>query len=128
MNQRKLIKKGIILCLVYSLIFFISFLNTSAQEINWVKVANVNNEYEFIDINSIKYNNVGILLVKAKYSETTPNYQKDINSQTYLMAIDCNNRLYSNLPIDSEINKVKEWKRPTNNKLIKTSIINICSY
>ena len=125
---KKFIKQSLIFFIFSFLIFFSSFTNLSAEEINWVEVAKTNNGIQFIDTNSIKYNNRGFLSVLTKYSEIKPDEQIVISTNSYLMAIDCENRLFSKLPVDGEPNQVKNWEEPTNNKLIKKTIINSCSY
>ena len=125
---KKYIKQSLIFFVFTFLIFFSSFLKLSAEEINWVEVGKTNNEIQFIDSNSIKYNNRGFLSVLTKYSEIEPDDQRVISTNSYLMAIDCENRLFSKLPVDGELKQVKTWEQPTNNKLIKKTIINSCSY
>lgn len=44
------------------------------------------------------------------------------------MAIDCEKRLYSKVPENGDLKKVKNWENPINNKLIKKTIINCCSF
>ena len=110
------------------LIFFASFITLSAEDINWLEVYKTNNGRQFIDTNSIKYNNKGFLSVVTKYSEIREDDQKDISSNSYLMAIDCENRLFSKLPINGDLNHVKNWEEPINDKLIKKTIINSCSF
>ena len=112
-------------------LFFIFFCGSSklySKEIYWTVAAKTDNEIQFIDTNSIKYNNNGLLSVSAKYSEVNPDDQSTINVDTFLFAIDCKNRLFSKLPINSELKLVKKWEKPINNKLIKRTIINSCSY
>ena len=125
---KKYIKQSLIFFVLTFLIFFSSFVSLSAQEINWVEVGKTNNGMQFIDANSIKYNNRGFLSVLTKYSEITPDDQIIVSTNSYLMAIDCENRLFSKLPVDGELKQVKTWEQPTNNKLIKKTIINSCSY
>ena len=125
---KKFIKQSLIFFIFSFLIFFSSFTKISAEEINWVEVAKTNNGMQFIDTNSIKYNNRGFLSVLTKYSEIKPDEKIVISTNSYLMAIDCENRLFSKLPVDGEPNQVKNWEEPTNNKLIKKTIINSCSY
>ena len=117
-----------ILCFSSLLIFLSSFMMLSAAEINWIEVAKINNQIQSIDVNSIKYNNEGFLSVLMKYSETNPADQEIENSNTYLMAIDCENRLFSKLPVNGELKQVKKWIKPIDDKLIKTTIINTCFY
>ena len=124
----KYIKWSLIFFVFSFFIFFSSSFKLSAEEINWVEVGKTNNEIQFIDSNSIKYNNRGFLSVLTKYSEINPDDQIVISTNSYLMAIDCENRLFSKLPVDGELNQVKNWEEPTNNKLIKRTIINSCSY
>ena len=100
----------------------------SAKEIKWLEVSKTNNEVIFIDPSSINYDNRGFLSVIAKQSEIDPEDQEILNTDSYLMAIDCDNRLYSRLPVTGDIKQVKNWETPLNNKLIKKTIINSCSY
>jgi len=125
---KKNIKQSLIFFIFSFLIFFSSFTKLSAEEINWVEVGKTSNGMQFIDTNSIKYNNRGFLSVLTKYSEIKPDEQILISTNSYLMAIDCENRLFSILPLDGEPNQVKKWDEPTNNKLIKKTIIHSCSY
>ena len=125
---KNFIKQSLIFFIFSFLIFFSSFTKLSAEEINWVEVAQTNNGIQFIDTNSIKYNNRGFLSVLTKYSDIKPDEKIVISTNSYLMAIDCENRLFSKLPVDGEPNQVKNWEEPSNNKLIKKTIINSCSY
>tara|TARA_B100001996_G_C18423232_1_gene501510 strand:+ start:100 stop:489 length:390 start_codon:yes stop_codon:yes gene_type:complete len=100
----------------------------SAKEIKWLEVSKTNNEVIFIDPSSINYDNRGFLSVITKQSEIDPEDQEILNTDSYLMAIDCDNRLYSRLPITGDIKQVKNWETPLNDKLIKKTIINSCSY
>ena len=127
-NLSKYIKNVLIFFCVSFLIFFSGVINLSAEEIDWVEVAKTNDQIQFIDSNSIKYNNRGFLSVIIKYSEINQEDQKIINTNSYLMAIDCENRLFSKLPLNGEIKQVKSWVNPSNDKLIKRTIMNTCSY
>ncbi len=128
MNLINAIKHVLIyLCVLFSLITFNSF-KLFAEEINWKEVSKINNEIVFIDPNSIKYNNKGFLSVIAKYSEINPEDLKLTNSDSFLMAFDCDNRLYSKLPVNGDLRQVKDWINPIDNKLIKKTILNSCSY
>ena len=128
MNLRKYINNVLIFFCLSFLIFFSGVINLSAEEIDWVEVAKTNDQIQFIDSNSIKYNNRGFLSVIIKYSEINQEDQKIINTNSYLMAIDCENRLFSKLPLNGEIKQVKNWVNPSNDKLIKRTIMNTCSY
>ena len=108
--------------------FFSISIKLSAVELNWIEVAKINNQIQFIDIDSIKYNNKGLLSVMTKYTEINPDDNKTITSNSYLMAVDCENRLFSKLPENGKIKQVKSWENPVNNKLIKSVIINSCSF
>ena len=116
------------MCFLCFLILFSGFNALSAEEINWLEVDKTKNGTQSIDINSIKYNNKGFLSVVTKYSEISEDDQAVITTNSYLMAIDCENRLFSKLPINGELNQVKNWEEPINDKLIKKTIMNSCSY
>ena len=100
----------------------------SAKEIKWLEVSKTNNEVIFIEPGSINYDNRGFLSVIARQSEIDPEDQEVLNTDSYLVAIDCDNRLYSQLPVTGDIKQVKNWETPLNDKLIKKTIINSCSY
>ena len=125
---RNYIKKVLQFCLLFFFMFFSSFTSLSAEEVNWIEVDKINNGIQFIDVNSIKYNNRGFLSVITKYSETNQDDNAIISTNSYLMAVDCENRLFSKLPLNGELNKVKRWEEPINDKMIKKTIVNSCSY
>ena len=128
MILEKRIKQLLIFFIFSFVIFFSSFINLSAEEIDWLEVDKIDNGIQFIDVNSIKYNNKGFLSVITKFSEIDPDDQTIITTNTFLLAVDCENRLFSKLPVNGDLKKVKNWKEPINNKLIKKTIINSCSY
>ena len=99
-----------------------------ADEIEWLEVSKTNNELLSINPDSIKYNSKGFLSVIVKHSEIDPDNQTITSDEPYLMAIDCENRLFSEFPINADLKQVNNWDNPLNNKLIKTTIINSCSY
>ncbi len=122
------LKQVLVFCSISFLVLFSSFNKVYAEEINWTEVANTPIGIQFIDTKSIKYNNRGTLSVLTKYSEINPDDHENINTNLYLMAIDCENRLFSKLPLNGELKQVRNWISPTNDKLIKKTIINSCSY
>ena len=122
------IRKGFLFLLISFFICFSSLSQLSAEEINWIEVANINNKIQFIDANSINYNNRGFLSVMTKYNELNPEDQEIINSNSYLIAVDCENRLFSKIKMNSELKQVKNWETPINDKLIKKTILTSCSY
>ena len=124
---RNLIHQGLLVCSIVFLIFFSSSLKLFAEENKWLEVSRTNTELLSIKPDSIKYNNKGFLSVLAKYSEINPDDQTVINNDSFLMAIDCENRLFSKFPVNSNLKEVKSWENPINNKLIKKTIINSCS-
>ena len=125
---RNYIHRLLLLCFIFFLIFFSSSFKISAAEIEWLEVSKTENELLSINPNSIKYNNKGFLSVIAKHSEIDPDDQTVINDDPFLMAIDCENRLFSKFPVNADLKQVKNWENPINNKLIKKTIINSCSY
>ena len=127
-TQRNYVIQVLLCCGIIFLMFFSYSFKLSADEIEWIEVSKADNEFIFIDPNSINYDNRGFLSVMTKYSEVNPEDQNIINSASYLMAIDCENRLFSKLPENGEIKQVKNWENPINDKLIKKTIMNSCSY
>ena len=127
-TQTNFVKQVLLCCVIIFLMFFSYCFNLSADEIEWIEVSKADNEFIFIDPNSINYDNRGFLSVMTKYSEVNPEDQNIINTASYLMAIDCENRLFSKLPVNGEIKQVKNWENPINDKLIKKTIMNSCSY
>ena len=127
-TQRNYVKQVLLSYGIIFLMFFSYSFKLSADEIEWIEVSKASNEFIFIDPNSINYDNRGFLSVMTKYSEVNPEDQNIINTASYLMAIDCENRLFSKLPVNGEIKQVKNWENPINDKLIKKTIMNSCSY
>ena len=127
-SARMFVKRSLILSFIFILMILSSSFRLSAAEINWVEVAKNNNEIQLIDINSIKYNNKGLLSVLTKYSKINLEDQKIIASNSYLIAVDCDNRLFTKLPVNGDLSQVKHWEIPNNDKLIKKTIINSCTY
>ena len=127
-SLRNYIHQGFLFCCVFLLILFYYSFKIFADEIEWLEVSKTNNELLSINPNSIKYNNKGFLSVIAKHSDIDPDEQTVINNELFLMAIDCDNRLFSKFPATADLKQVKNWENPINNKLIKKTIINSCSY
>ena len=125
---RNQIHQRLLFCCIFFLIFFSFSFILSADQIEWLEVSKTDNELLSINPNSIKYNNKGFLSVIAKYSEIDPDDQTVLNDDHFLMAIDCENRLFDKFPANSDLKQVKNWKNPIDNKLIKKTIINSCSY
>ena len=117
------------LFICFLLFMFLSFpLEMFSIEVEWLEVSMTNNEIISIDPKSIKYNNKGFLTVMVKHSDIVQGKQAVINEDTFLMAIDCQKRLFSKFTSNADLTQVKNWKNPINNKLIKKLIINSCSY
>ena len=125
---RNYIHQGLLFFSIFFLIFFSSSFRIFAEEIEWLEVSKTNNELLSINPNSIKYDSKGFLSVIAKQSEIDLNNQTVINNDSFLMAIDCENRLFSKFPVNADLKQVKNWENPINNKLIKNTIINSCSF
>ena len=121
-------RKVLIICFFSFLILLSSFIQLYADEIDWLEVARTDNEVHFIDAHSIKYNNQGLLSVITKYSEINPVDQMTLNSNSYLLVVDCESRLFSKLPVNGEIKQVKVWNESINDKLMKKTILNSCLY
>ena len=125
---RNRIQQGVLICCIFFLIIFSFSFKIFADEMEWIEVSKTSNELLSIKPNSIKYNNKGFLSVIVRHSEIDLDDQTVINNEPFLMAIDCENRLFSKFPANVDLKKVKNWENPINNKLIKTTIINSCSY
>ena len=122
------IHQGLFVLCIFFMILLSSSFKIYAEEIEWLEVSKTNNELLSINPESIKYNNKGFLSVIAKHSEIDSDDQTVLNDDPFLMAIDCENRLFSKFPANADLKQVKNWENPINNKLIKTTIINSCSY
>tara|TARA_B100000700_G_C14784960_1_gene733115 strand:+ start:403 stop:792 length:390 start_codon:yes stop_codon:yes gene_type:complete len=125
---RTLIHQGLLFFYIFFLIFSSLSFKVFAEEIEWLEVSKTNNEIIFINPNSVKYNNKGFLLFIAKHSEIDSDDQSVMDDDPFLMAIDCENRLYSKFSATADPKQIKRWENPINNKLIKKTIVNSCSY
>ena len=127
-NIRNYIHQWLMFFVIFSLIYFSSSIKLFAEEIQWIEVSKTNNELLSINPDSIKYNNKGVLSVLAKLSEIDPDDQTVLYKDSFLMAIDCEKRLFSKFPVNADLKQIKISEKPINNKLIKKTIINSCSY
>ena len=125
---KKYIKKAIPYISIALLICFSFSFMLHSNELEWVEVSRTNNELIYIFPNSINYDNRGFLSVLTKYTEMNLDDQNILKTDSFVMAIDCENRLFSKLPVNGNIKQVKTWENPINNKVIKKSMINICAY
>ena len=125
---RNYVYQGLQIFCIFFVIFVSSSLKIFAEEVEWLEVSKTNNELLSINPDTIKYNNKGFLSVIAIQSVIDPDDQRVITDDPFLMAIDCENRLFSKFPANTDLNQVKNWENPINNKLIKKTIINSCSY
>ena len=121
----KFIKQKLLLIFMLFLIYISGFAEIYADEISWTEVANNSNEIQLIDASSIKYNNTGLLSVVTKFTELTPENQAFTNTKSYLMVIDCENRLFSKLPINGDLKQVKQRIFEFNLALNSLLIINV---
>ena len=117
-DLRNYLHQGLMFCIIFSLIYFSPSFRLFAEEIEWLEVSKTNNELLSINPDSIKYNNKGILSVLAIHSEIDPDDQTVLNKDSFLMAIDCEKRLFSKFPVNADFKQVKSWENPVNNKLI----------
>ena len=128
LNNIIYIKQFFIFCFGFFIVFLCSFNHLYALETMWKEVAKTSSQIQFIDTNSLKYNNRGILSVITKQAVLNPEDYQIIDTKSYLIAIDCERRLYSNLQLNANVGKIKSWNAPDNNVLIKQTILNSCSY
>jgi hypothetical protein len=127
-DLRNYVHQALLFCCIVSLIFFSSSFKIFAVEMEWLEVSKTDNELLSINPNSIKYNNKGVLSVMAKQSVIDLDDNSVINANPFLLAIDCEKRLFSKFPENADLKEVKNWENPINNKLIKKTIIKSCSY
>ena len=81
---------------------------------------------ESVDIGEVVQR--GTIIIEGDKFQIDMDNQTIINNDSFLMAIDCENRLFKKLPVNADLKQVKSWENPINDKLIKKTIINSCSY
>ena len=93
--------------------------STLALQDRWQEVASNDDGKQFLDTESIKYKK-GLLIINTKYEEFDFQNQKLKNTNSYILEIDCDKRLFKK--------QGKEWQSSIGDKLITQTIINSCRY
>ncbi len=120
--------------LIYTLTFIIFILlypvNSAsfAKSDNWQQVASTEDRRQFIDTETIIYDSKGILSVFTRYSDINAEGNINLPSNSYLIKIDCQRRLYKQTNSNDKQSQAGKWLDSKDNKLIKQTIINSCTY
>ncbi len=126
---RNLLKSITIFSFTLLILFYPFDIAISAEEAGaWEKVASTNDGIQYIEKESIKYDNKGILSVLTKYSEINPETKEIINTSLYEMKIDCKKRDFKDISVNGKVLPEKGWTDSNNDKLIKKTIIKSCTY
>ncbi len=100
----------------------------NAETTTWEEVATTEKGIQYIDTSTIKYDTQGILSVSTKYSEINPEDQKIINTNIYIMEINCDKRIFKDISVNGKSTQGGTWESSRDDKLIKKTIIKSCSY
>ena len=125
---KRVFKPLYLISMVLLILLLVPDMSFSNELNEWQEVASTSDGIQFINPKSISYDNKGFLSIETKYSELNPENQEIINTNIYEMQIDCENRLFKDISINGKLQKSSRWKDSKDDKLIKKTIINSCSY
>ena len=93
---------------------------------NWIEVSKTNLGIQYLDINSLKNKDKGIIEITTKYLKIDANTSKEVENNIYIMRINCINNKFKDISINGTKNFNAKWEESNGDKLIHDVISNIC--
>ena len=127
-NNQKLKNKLELFLNLFLLILF-SFIRPNivyGASNNWIEVSKTNSGIEYIDRDSLKYKDNGVIEVAAKYLKIDSTTSKELEENTYIMRINCLNNKFKDISVNGKENLTSKWEGANGDKLIKDVISDSC--
>ena len=93
---------------------------------NWIEVSRTNLGIQYIDTNSLKNKDKGIIEITTKYLKIDANTSKEVENNIYIMRINCINNKFKDISINGTKNFNAKWEESNGDKLINDVISNSC--
>ena len=93
---------------------------------NWVEVSKTPAGIQYLDRESLKNEDQGIIEIKTKYIKIDPYTSNELEENIYLMKINCLTNEFKDISVNGKKNLSAKWEAPNGDKLIDDVILNSC--
>ena len=93
---------------------------------NWVEVSKTPDGIQYLDKESLKIKEKGIIEIKTKYLKIDTYTSNKIEENIYLMKINCSTKEFKDISVNGKKNFTAKWEDPNGDKLIDEVILNSC--
>ena len=127
-NRRSINKLDSLLniLIIILIIFFNRTKMVLGADNNWIEVSKTNLGIQYLDINSLKNKDKGIIEITTKYLKIDANTSKEVENNIYIMRINCINNKFKDISINGTKNFNAKWEESNGDKLINDVISNSC--
>ena len=112
-------------------IIFVIFINNTNKVYgannHWFEVSKTPAGVQYIDIDSVKNKDKGVIEVTTKYLRINVNTLKEIEENIYTMRINCLTNKFKDISVNGKKNLSAKWKSANGDKLIDDVISNSCN-
>ena len=112
--------------IIILIIFFNRTKMVLGADNNWIEVSKTNLGIQYLDINSLKNKDKGIIEITTKYLKIDANTSKEVENNIYIMRINCINNKFKDISINGTKNFNAKWEESNGDKLINDVISNSC--
>ena len=112
--------------IIILIIFFNRTKIVLGSDNNWIEVSKTNLGIQYLDINSLKNKDKGIIEITTKYLKIDANTSKEVENNIYIMRINCINNKFKDISINGTKNFNAKWEESNGDKLINDVISNSC--
>ena len=111
-------------------IIFVIFINNTNKVYgannHWFEVSKTPAGVQYIDIDSVKNKDKGVIEVTTKYLRINVNTLKEIEENIYTMRINCLTNKFKDISINGEKILIAKWEDPNGDKLLDDLISYSC--
>ena len=127
MHKIYIINKKISEALFYLLvIILIIFFNKTSiaygANNNWIEVSRTFEGIQYLDMDSIKNKDKGLIEISTKYLKIDTYNSKKLEENIYTMQINCLTSKFKDISVNGKKNLRAKWERPNGDKLINDVI------
>ncbi len=93
---------------------------------NWIEVSKTNLGIQYLDINSLKNKDKGIIEITTKYLKIDAKTSKEVDNNIYIMQINCITNKFKDISVNGNKNLTAKWQDPNGDKLLEDVISDSC--
>ena len=93
---------------------------------NWVEITKSPLGIQYVDRDSLKKKDKGLIEITTKYVKIESNNSNDIEEYIYAMKINCSTNKFKDISVNGKKNLSAKWIGPNGDKLISDVISDTC--